>query len=84
MVDYAVVLAQRHNTRIADAFGKIEPNNPNCDELWKVLGLPYDEQIWRRISKETVLYKLTWKQSFPKEIDGKETFYGKLIDGTLA
>lgn len=83
LVDYAVVLAQRHDSQIADAFAKIQPNNKWCDELFKVLGQPFDEDIWRRISEDTCLYKLTWKQSFPKEIDGKETFYGKLIDGTL-
>ena len=33
--------------------------------------------------KNTFLYKLTWKQYFPKEINGKPTFYGLLINGTL-
>ncbi len=83
LVDYAVVLAQRHNKDIAEAFNKIQPNNPYCDELYKVLGKPYDKNTWERISKNTVLYKLTWKQSFEKEINGKETFYGKLINNTL-
>lgn len=83
LVDYAVVLAQKHYKEIADIFSKIEPNNTYCDELYKVLGQPYDENIWKKISKDTVLYKLTWKQSFEKEVDGKKTFYGKLIDGTL-
>lgn len=84
LTDYAIVLSQRHNKQLAEAFEKIQPNNPYCDELFKVLGQPFDEEIWRRISKDTVLYKLTWKQSFPKEIDGKQTFYGKLIEGILA
>lgn len=83
LVDYAVVLAQKHYEDIADAFCKIEPNNAYCDELYKVLGQPYDENVWSEIRKDTVLYKLTWKQSFEKEIGGKKTFYGKLIDGTL-
>lgn len=84
LTDYVIVLAQKHYKEIADAFSKIEPNNTYCDELYKVLGLPYDENIWKKISKDTVLYKLTWKQSFEKEVDGKETFYGKLIAGTLS
>lgn len=84
LTDYAIVLAQRHFKEISEAFNKIEPNNTYCDELYKVLGQPYDERIWKNISKDTVLYKLTWKQSFEKEVDGKKTFYGKLIDGTLA
>lgn len=84
LVDYAVVLAQRHFQEISEAFCKIEPNNANCDELYKVLGEPYDENMWREIRKDTVLYKLTWKQNYEKEIDGKKTFYGKLIEGTLS
>lgn len=84
LTDYAIVLAERHCPKIAAAFARIKPNNKYCDELWKVLGEPYDEEVWKRICEDTVLYKLTWKQSFPKEIDGRKTFYGKLIEGTLA
>lgn len=83
LVDYAVVLAQRHYEDIAEAFKQIQPNNPYCDELYKVLGQPYDENTWQHISKDTALYKLTWKQSFEKEINGKKSFYGMLIDGSL-
>ena len=84
LVDYAVVLSERHCPKIAAAFSQIQPNNKYCDELWKVLGEPYDEAVWKRICEDTVLYKLTWKQRFPKEINGRKTFYGKLIEGTLA
>ena len=84
LIDYAVVLAQRHNAKIAEAFKRIEPNNPNCDELCKVLGNPYDADKWEKIKKDTVLFKLTWKQHFDKKVNGKKTFYGKLIDETLA
>ena len=84
LVDYAVILAQRHDREIADAFTKIQPNNKWCDELFKVLGQPFNEKIWRHISEDTCLYKLTWKQSFAKEVNGQKTFYGKLIEGTLS
>lgn len=83
LTDYAIVLAQRHNSEIAEAFKQIQPNNPYCDELFKVLGHPYNEDVWGKINKDTALYKLTWKQNFPKEVNGKKTFYGKLIEGTL-
>lgn len=83
LVDYAVVLAQRHNEKISAAFAAIAPNNKNCDELYKVLGQPYDENLWKKISEDTVLYKLTWKQSFPADIDGRQTFYSKLMEGEL-
>ncbi len=84
LTDYVIVLAQRHDEEIADAFLKIQPNNKWCDELFKVLGQPFDEKTWLHISEDTCLYKLTWKQSFDNQVDGNETFYGKLINGTLA
>lgn len=79
LVDYAVVLAQKHSAKIASSFYEIQPNNKYCDELYKVLGQPYDEKLWKRICEGTSLYKLSWKQNFPKEIGGVQTFYGKLI-----
>ena len=53
------------------------------DELYKVLGEPFDEDVWKELTKDTSLFKLTWKQEFPKKKDGKDTFYAKLLDGTL-
>lgn len=75
LVDYMIVLAQRHNKDIADAFSAIKPNNPRCDDLYKVLGEPYDEEVWSKLTEETNLFKLTWKQDFPLEKDGRPTFY---------
>lgn len=83
LTDYAIVLSQKHVKKVAEAFEQIKTNNKYCDELYKVLGQPYNEELWKKICKDTVLYKLTWKQSFAKEIDGKPTFYGMMIDGKL-
>lgn len=77
-VDYLITLAIRHDTAMKEAFAAIPSNNPNCDELFKVLGNPYDERLWGKIGKETSLFKLTWKQVFPVEHDGEKTFYGML------
>lgn len=84
LTDYLIVMAQRHCPEIAAAFADIEPNNPECDELYKVLDEPYDANKWANLSSSTDLFKLTWKQEFPKQIDGSETFYGKLLEGGLA
>lgn len=83
IVDYMIVLAQQKDSRISKAFKSIVPNNPCCDELYKVLGEPFDEDVWKELTKDTSLFKLTWKQEFPKKKDGQDTFYAKLLDGTL-
>lgn len=83
LFDYMIVLAQRYDKRIADAFKNIIPNNPCCDDLGKVLGEPYDAKVWKGLKEETSLFKLSWKQEFPKKKDEKDTFYAKLLEGTL-
>ncbi len=79
MVDYMIVLAQKMDQRIAEAFSQIPSNNPMCDELFKNLDQIYNEAIWNKLKQNTFLFKLTWKQAFFKNKDGQETFYGKLI-----
>lgn len=83
IVDYMIVLAQQKDSRISEAFKNIVPNNPCCDELYKVLGEPFDEEVWKTLTKDTSLFKLTWKQEFPLQKHGKETFYAKILNGTL-
>lgn len=84
LVDYVIVMAQRYCSSIADAFASIKPNNPRCDDLFKTLGKPFDESEWQNLNDNTDLFKLSWKQSFPKEQSGKRTFYGALLGGDLS
>ena len=77
------MLVQKNDNRIAEIFNKILPNNPNCDELFKVLDKPYDAKKWKQIRENTYLYKLTWKQNYSKKINDKLTFYGKIIEKNL-
>ena len=81
--DYLIVLAQKKDSRIAEVFRTIEPNNPDCDELVKILGEPFDEAKWNTIKKDTYLFKLTWKQEFPLQKNGQDTFYAKLLSRDL-
>ena len=80
MVDYMIVLAEKYDKRIADAFAAIEPNNPNCDELYKVLGDTYDVEKWNHIKQDTYLFKLTWKNVYS---DTQDTFYKRIVENKL-
>lgn len=82
-LDYLIVQAQKQDEEIRKAFQSIEPNNPECDELLKVLGSKYDETIWNELKKDTILFKLTWKAEYPESVNSEKTFYGKLISGEL-
>lgn len=83
LTDYLIVLAKRHNRRINDSIDAIRPNNPMCDELFKILDKPFNNATWELLKKDTDLFKLTWKQTFPNQIDGIPTFYTELLKGGL-
>ena len=83
MLDYLIVLAQRKDPRIAELFGSIVPNNPRCDDLGNVLAEPFDVRQWAQLKENTALFKLTWKQQFPRQKDGQSTFFGKLLEEDL-
>lgn len=82
-LDYLFVLAQRKDPELAAAFSAVPSNNPCCDDLGVILGESYDEQKWVDLKKDTSLFKLTWKQSFASEKNGKITYYGKMLEGSL-
>lgn len=79
-LDYLIELALRHNKYLKEVFSQIPENNPKCDELQKLLGKRFDEDLWKTLCKSTHLFKLSWKQEYPTNINGEETFYGKLIE----
>lgn len=82
-LDYLIVLAQKNDQNIANAFQNIEPNNSECDELYKIMSQPFDEEKWDRMKINTCLFKLSWKYQYPLEKNGNRTFYGALIEGVL-
>ena len=82
IVDYLVVFAERHDDWIRGSIAAIEPNNPKCDELIKILDKPYNCELWTDLRKNTDIFKLTWKRKYQRE-DSLETFYSKLVDGGL-
>ena len=81
LTDYLIVLAQRHDSSIAVAFASIEPNNPCCDDLISLLNEPFNQDVWSRLTVDTSLFKLSWKQDFNKTKLSDITFYGRLLVG---
>lgn len=84
LTDYLIVLAQRHDPSVAAAFASVESNNPRCDDLISVLDRPFNQGAWSELLRDTRLFKLTWKQEFPKQTDGRQTYYGRLLEGGLS
>lgn len=83
LTDYLIVLAAKYDIKIGQQLVNIEPNNPRCDDLFKILGRPYDKELWNELHAKTGLFKLSWKHEFPLEVEGKKTFYARVLEGTL-
>lgn len=81
LTDYLIVLAQRHDPSIAAAFTSIGSNNPRCDDLISLLDEPFDRHVWDGLTSDTRLFKLSWKQDYPSQSNGIESFYGALVCG---
>lgn len=80
---YAVVLSMKMFPEMNRLFESIAPNNPENDELLKLMPQIFDEKKWEQLKSATRLFKLTWKSSYPMEVNGQPTFYGKLMFGEL-
>lgn len=82
--DYMIVLLQRLDPEhVGRGFAAVEPSNPRMADLLVNLNEPYDEALWCEMTESTSIFKLSWKVPVVKEMDGKPTFYGKLIKGEL-
>ncbi len=79
-----IVLMQKLDPEyIGRAFAAIKPSNPRMADLLVHLNDPYDVKLWKEITSQTSLFKLSWKTPAVVEAGGKKTFYGKLIKGSL-
>lgn len=83
LTDYIINLIIDNNSYYKSLFECIPNNNPCCDDLFRLLNEPYDDKIWNDLKNETCLFKLSWKHKYSSIINGKKTFYGKIIDDIL-
>ena len=79
-MDYVIALAVEEFQDFRTAFDEIPLNNPEIDSLVSLLNLPYDEEKFAALSSSTTFFKLNWKHKFEKNISGRETFYGHIIN----
>ena len=83
LIDYIIALVEKKDGWTQASFDAIEPNNPMCDELFKMLNYPFDEEIWKQLKVNTDLFKLSWKQKYFTENNDKITFFEKIIEEKL-
>ena len=83
LIEYFIQITQIKiaQENISSANNEIESypiNNPNVYELDRLMSLPYDEKMYKKITSDTYLFKLSWKKEYLEEVDGHETFFGMI------
>lgn len=82
LADYALMYVYKHDISHFKYYvdNKAYKNNPHLYYLVDYLNKPYDRNIYKKITKDTNLFKLTYKKKFNNNND---TFYHRLINYKL-
>lgn len=81
LIDYLLWSGYTQVPEIAAIINQVPDNNEDIFELYKVLNLPYSEELYRTITERNVMHKLTYKMDLHRYTpDGKLTMYGYLYD----
>ena len=81
LFDYIIWLAYETVPCIRAMIDRVPYNNPHILSIQRVLGQKFDERVYRELTRDTYLHKLTWKTPFTAVTEGNEkTFYGYLLE----
>lgn len=79
LLDYA----HRNVGASREAINATPANNTRRFLLYPMLNKPFDEAFYNDLTSTDWLFKLSYKSHFIMEQNGEETFYGKMIKGTI-
>ena len=84
LIDYAIRVFYEMNPEFAKEIDSLPISNPDhyffqspgCESQ-------YSTSDWKRITSHTIFFKTTWKKQYKEFVNGKLTYYGKLLKGEL-
>lgn len=79
MTDYIFALAYREIPSCRKLIDDVPMNNPAVENLRPLLNSEYNPELYEGLLSTTTFFKLTYKDKFFRDIEGRETFYGHLI-----
>ena len=81
LIDYLMLVAYNNLPDVKKMVDNLPPNNIDIFEMYKVLHLEYNEDLWNHLTANTVMHKLTYKMDLKKQTDkGKGTIYQHLLE----
>lgn len=69
----------KHNKKVKDIIDSLLDNGYKIFFLISNLNREYTHGLKDEVDKTFFVYKLTYKEKFEKEVDGKATLYGHLL-----
>lgn len=84
IIDYLIYYACRN-------FPSVAKDMENCrtlpcdhrNDLASMMNRPYDEDAYRRLTASDFVFKLSFRTSWTPCIDGRRTFYGKILSDVI-
>lgn len=79
LMDYALDIGYRNVPIIKELVDAVPCNNEKIKVLYTYMNKPYKEEQYRKIIAETSVHKLSWKDCYLTQAEGKPTVYATLF-----
>lgn len=79
LIDYVYALAYNEIPACRKILDDVPLNNPELYSLDDLMSSKFDENLYKKLTADTMFFKLTWKKTYKKSVFGNETFYGHLL-----
>ena len=79
LLDYLILIAYNEFEPVRCLIDSVPVNNLNIKRLHQILNKKYDKDEWTQLKEDTLLFKLSWKESYSRTIEGKETYYSMVV-----
>lgn len=78
LIDYAIDLAYKYNATVKEQIDSITENNPQIYDLLPLLPQKYDANEFEALTKDTSVFKLSWKKYRSPDLQGQNSVYSHL------
>ena len=79
LIDYVYALAYNEIPACRKILDSVPLSNPELYSLDDLMSSRFDEALYKKLTAETMFFKLTWKKTYKESAFGGETFYGHLL-----
>ena len=81
LMDYLTLVAYEEIPTVKEMIDRCPPSQPELYSMEILLNEAFDEEKWKRLTKETSFFKLSYKHIFEDRTkEGKMTYYAKIME----